>query len=82
MRGGGQHFLPDQIVGLPFPIPSGLRTEMKLIGLPALGTTHRLMRINNGGRSTDCGLDVTDRKAGVGGGAGNGSVDVSALIPH
>jgi hypothetical protein len=37
------------------------------------------MRINNCGQSTAYGLDVMDRQAGVAGGAGNGSVDVSAL---
>jgi len=40
------------------------------------------MRIDNCGQSIDCGLEIMDRQTGVGGGAGDGSVDVSALIPQ
>ena len=40
------------------------------------------MCINNCGQLTASGLDVMDHWAGVRGGAGNGSVDVSALIPQ
>jgi hypothetical protein len=40
------------------------------------------MFIDNGGHSTASGPDVIDRQAGVGGGVGNGSVKVNALIPQ
>src|SRR6516225_5935234 len=70
-RGVVQHFLPKQIVGLPFPNPFRLRIGMNSIGLSALGTTHRSNFINNCGHSTASGLDVM---AGVGGGVGDGEV--------
>jgi hypothetical protein len=50
---------------------------MNSIGLPVLGTTHRLMFIDNCGHSTASGFDVM---VGVGGGAGDGDVALHQAI--